>query len=146
MTYEAFSRWIRIKSLKTSRFKVFISIKNEEISQIDHWFASLRLVYCQLRYSHFVTVGYAIENVWVTMLMITQNLPNTIDSFIWILPIIIAIFVRPFLVRYVHGITFRVYREISLVSFFLVLGALGCFLVGHSCQMTKKTEVRDLFM
>jgi hypothetical protein len=76
------------------------------------------------------------------MLMITHGNPNTLDSFVWIVPIIIAIFLRPYLVRYIHSINYKVYREINLISICLVLGALGCYLVGLSCNLNKKSQVK----
>ena len=75
------------------------------------------------------------------MLMIVHGMTNEVDSFVWIVPIIIAILVRPYIVRYVHQIHYKVYREIAIVSFFLGVGAIGCFMVGHSCNMTGKKQV-----
>lgn len=75
------------------------------------------------------------------MLMITHKTPDVVDSFIWILPIVIAIFIRPYIVRYVHQLRYKVLREINMVSLFLVIGSIGCFLVGESCRHDKKSEV-----
>jgi hypothetical protein len=61
-----------------------------------------------------------------------------VDSFVWITPIVIAILVRPYIVRYVHSLSYKVYREISMVSLFLIVGAVGCLLVGESCELSKK--------
>lgn len=44
------------------------------------------------------------------MLMITHGNPDMVDSFVWIVPIIIAIILRPYLIRYVHNINYKVYR------------------------------------
>ena len=78
-------------------------------------------------------LGYAIENVWVTMLMIVHKTPDLLDSFIWITPIIIAVLIRPYIIRFIHKIKLKVYREINVIIFFLMLGGIGCFLVGYSC-------------
>lgn len=75
------------------------------------------------------------------MVMITHGNPDTVDSFVWIVPIIIAIILRPYLIRYIHNINYKVYREITLVSVCLVLGAFGCYLVGLSCELDKKSQV-----
>lgn len=73
------------------------------------------------------------ENVWVTMLMITHKTSNHVDSFIWITPIVIATMVRPYLVRHAYAVTASLYREVSMISFFLGLGGVGCCLVAYSC-------------
>jgi hypothetical protein len=44
------------------------------------------------------------------MLMIVHGLADEVDSFVWIVPIIIAIAVRPYIVRFVHQIHYKVYR------------------------------------
>lgn len=44
------------------------------------------------------------------MLMITHKTPDEVDSFIWILPIVIAILIRPYIVRFVHQLSYKVYR------------------------------------
>jgi hypothetical protein len=80
------------------------------------------------------------------MLMIVHRTPNELDSFVWIVPIIIAILIRPYIVRYIHQIHYKVYREISIVSFFLLFGALGCFICGWSCQITGKNKVLFLLI
>jgi len=47
-------------------------------------------------------VDYSVENAVITMMMITFLTPNIIDSLVWIIPNIIAILIRPYLIRYVH--------------------------------------------
>ena len=75
------------------------------------------------------------------MLMITHKTSDEVDSFVWIIPIILGILIRPYIVRYVHQVTHKVYREVSLVSLFMVLGAIGCYIVGLSCDMQGKSKV-----
>lgn len=73
--------------------------------------------------------------------MIVHQTPSYIDSFVWIVPVIIAVLIRPYIIRYVHQINFKVYREIHIVSFFLIFAAIGCFIVGFSCDLQKKSQV-----
>ena len=73
--------------------------------------------------------------------MITHKTSDEVDSFVWIIPIILGILIRPYIVRYVHQVTFKVYREVSLVSLFMVLGAVGCYIVGLSCDMQGRSRV-----
>ena len=75
------------------------------------------------------------------MLMITHGTPDEVDSFVWIVPIVLAVLIRPYIIRYVHQLTYKVYREVSMVSLFLVLGAIGCYIVGVSCTITGKSKV-----
>ena len=75
------------------------------------------------------------------MLMITHKTSDEVDSFVWIIPIILGILIRPYIVRYVHQVTYKVYREVSLVSLFMVFGAIGCYIVGLSCDMQGKSRV-----
>jgi len=73
------------------------------------------------------------ENVWITMVMITHKTPDLIDSFIWIVPIILAVLIRPYIIGFIHNIKLKVYREINVIILLLIVGGIGCFLVGHSC-------------
>lgn len=84
--------------------------------------------------------GYAIENVWVTMLMIVHKTPAWLDSFVWISPIILAVLIRPYIVRFIHQINLKVYREINITSIALIIGAMGCFITGLSCDIQKKDK------
>lgn len=71
------------------------------------------------------------------MMMITFLTPNIVDSLIWIIPNVISVFVRPYLIRYVHK-THRLHRirsEAILVNVLLVLVAVGSFLIGQSGLM-----------
>lgn len=79
-------------------------------------------------------LGYSVENLWITALMISLETPNIIDSFIWITPNIIAILLRPALIAYVHKVVSPRQAELSLVSFFLMGGLLGCGLVAICSQ------------
>ncbi len=72
------------------------------------------------------------------MLMIIHKTPAWADSFIWILPIVLAVLLRPYLVRFIHGINLKVYREINVTCIALIFGALGCFIVGFSCDVQKR--------
>lgn len=64
--------------------------------------------------------------------MISYETPNLIDSFIWILPNIIAILIRPTIITYVHSVISPRQAELALISWFIIGGAAGCFLVGVS--------------
>ena len=66
--------------------------------------------------------------------MIAYETPNILDCFIWILPNIIAILIRPTIITYVHKVFSSRQAELALVSHFLFGGALGCCLVGVSSQ------------
>ncbi len=44
------------------------------------------------------------------MLMIVDKTPPLIDSFVWIVPVIIAAFLRPYVAKYIHQVNLRVYR------------------------------------
>ena len=72
------------------------------------------------------------------MLMIIHKTPAWLDSFVWITPIILAVLFRPYLVRFIHQIHWKVYREINVTCIALILGAVGCFVVGMSCDVQKK--------
>jgi len=75
------------------------------------------------------------------MLMITYKTPDKVDSFVWIAPIILAILIRPYVIRFVHQLNFKIYREIAVVSFFMCMGAVGCLIIGLSCNLQAKSEV-----
>jgi hypothetical protein len=82
--------------------------------------------------------GYAIENVWITMVMITNKTPNLMDSFVWIVPVVLAIIIRPYIIRYAHHHHLTLFREIAVTSLSLIVGAVGCLIVASSCDLRGK--------
>jgi Ni,Fe-hydrogenase I cytochrome b subunit len=56
------------------------------------------------------------------------------------MPIVLAVLVRTYLVRFIHQISLKVYREINVTCIALILGAVGCFIVGFSCDVQKKEK------
>lgn len=74
------------------------------------------------------------------MIMIVHKTPAWLDSIVWISPIIVAVLLRPYIVRFIHQINLKVYREINVTSVALILGALGCFITGASCDIQKRAK------
>jgi hypothetical protein len=70
--------------------------------------------------------------------MIIDKTPAWLDSFIWITPIVIAVLLRPYIVRFIHQINLKVYREINITCIALLVGAMGCFITGYSCDVEKR--------
>ena len=73
------------------------------------------------------------ENVWITALMIEFGTPDNVDAFIWIIPNIISIIIRPYLIHIVHKTHEREQSELDMIYVFGVLAAGGCALVAISC-------------
>lgn len=76
------------------------------------------------------------------MIMISFLTPNIIDSMIWIIPNIISILIRPYLIRYVHKVhkTHRTRSEALLLNFFLFLGAFGALVIAQSTLMNESKK------
>lgn len=66
--------------------------------------------------------------------MIAYETPNILDIFIWIIPNIIAILIRPKLIKYVHSVFSARQAELALISHFMLGGTLGCILVALSSR------------
>ena len=64
--------------------------------------------------------------------MIYFGTPDAIDSFIWIIPNILSIFIRPYFIRFIHRRKDKLFAEYSLVFLFLICGLSGCILVSLS--------------
>jgi hypothetical protein len=72
--------------------------------------------------------------------MIVHKTPGWLDSFVWIIPVLLAAFLRPYIVKYIHQINLKVYREFNITSLCLIIGAIGCFIVGLSCDIEKRAK------
>ena len=79
-----------------------------------------------------IYIAYAVENVWITALMIHYATPDVLDAFIWIIPNILTILIKPYLIRHVHRHSSPRSTEYLIVLFGLLVGALGCVGVGLS--------------
>lgn len=86
--------------------------------------------------------GFAIENVWITALMISFGTPNIVDAFIWILPNVLSILLRPYLINMVHITVHREQAEVDIISASGLAAALGCGLVGFSCLFESVLWIR----
>jgi len=70
--------------------------------------------------------------------MVVHGLAGVADCFAWIVPVILVILVRPVVIDYVHKIESKIYREVSIVGLCLIMGGIGCFIVGLSTDYSKK--------
>ena len=64
--------------------------------------------------------------------MIHYATPNIIDAFIWIIPNIIAILIRPYCIRLVHRNKENFFIEFEILQTWLLVGSCGCLLVALS--------------
>lgn len=76
------------------------------------------------------------------MIMISFLTPNIVDALIWTVPNILSIFIRPYLVRYVHAVhkSYRVRNEALMVNFFLLVGAIGALVIAQSTLMNNSKK------
>ena len=74
--------------------------------------------------------------------MISFMTPNIVDSLIWIIPNIIAILIRPYLIRYVHKAhkSHRMRSEAFLINFFIILATVGAFMISQSGLMNHSKK------
>jgi hypothetical protein len=72
----------------------------------------------------------------ITILMISFSTPNIVDAFIWIIPNLLSIFLRPYLIRYIHiralSGRLKIYKELNIATVLLFLAGLGAMLVVKS--------------
>ena len=67
--------------------------------------------------------------------MISYGTPDAVDSFIWIIPAIVSILIRPYLINMIHLTNHREQAEVDLISLFSLLAFSGCLLVALSCSL-----------
>lgn len=68
--------------------------------------------------------------------MISLHTPDIIDSFIWIIPNILSILLRPYLTMFALSDSKKARNtELSLIGSMMLVGITGCFLVGASIYL-----------
>lgn len=89
-------------------------------------------------------VGFAIENIWVTALMIHHQTPDLLDSLIWLLPLLASIAMRPALARYVHECQVARHAELVLIAWGVFGAALGGAIVALSAHLASQKIMPEL--
>lgn len=84
-------------------------------------------------------VARAIENVWVTALMMQYAVHPYFDCVAWSLPFFLSVALKPYYENYTGRFIVSVAKYIDEISLFLVVGAAGHYL------LTISTSVESVF-
>ena len=76
--------------------------------------------------------------------MTSFGTPDIVDSFVWVIPCLLAILLRPLIVRYVNVAKITMNREVKAIFVCMVFASVGCFLVGVSTLFVRKSSVNAL--
>lgn len=73
-----------------------------------------------------------VENVWISALLMQYNMNPTVDSFIWVIPNILAIICKPIIETYVQCFDVTIFKYIDQIVVNLTLAAIGHYIVTTS--------------
>lgn len=85
-----------------------------------------------------------VENVWISALMMQYNLSPTADCFIWVIPSILTIILKPIIETYVQSFDVTIMKYIDQIVINLVLAAVGHYIVTLSTVVETTYNIASL--
>lgn len=79
--------------------------------------------------THRPNPAKTVENVWISALMLQYNLNPSLDCFIWVLPSLLAIMMKPVIETYVQSFDITIIKYIDQIVVNLIFAAVGHYIV-----------------
>lgn len=93
-----------------------------------------------------IHAAFAIENTWVTTLMVSFCCESYFDCFMWTVPIWVSVLIRPYLESYVNKFRLSLGAKLRHITAFYIGAAVGHFIVILSMYPTFAVDPKQFMV
>lgn len=94
-----------------------------------------------------VNYCYGIENVWISLLMISFGTTYAMDRFIWLIPLILCVILRPYAFNFIARSSFcKVYLKSKIIAYLNLLSILGVFFIFASSEINEAYYLKRIIV